>query len=40
MRSEGKPSCYLIDATGNDLDMVDEAGKRTHTYARTAHGTD
>ncbi|KOX32074.1 MULTISPECIES: RHS repeat-associated core domain-containing protein, partial [unclassified Streptomyces] len=35
----GKSFYYLTDATGNVLGLVDEAGKRTHTYAYTAYGT-
>ncbi|MFF9428903.1 RHS repeat-associated core domain-containing protein [Streptomyces sp. NPDC014746] len=40
VRNDGKSSYYLTDATGNVLGLVDEAGKRTHTYAYTAYGTD
>ncbi|MFJ6577003.1 RHS repeat-associated core domain-containing protein [Streptomyces sp. NPDC091368] len=40
MRNEGKPYCNLTDATGKVLDLVDEAGKRTHTYVHTAYGTE
>ncbi|MFF7046571.1 RHS repeat-associated core domain-containing protein [Streptomyces massasporeus] len=29
----GKSYYYLTDATGNVLGLVDDAGKRTHTYA-------
>ncbi|MFE9743102.1 RHS repeat-associated core domain-containing protein [Streptomyces sp. NPDC006477] len=39
VRNGGKSSYYLTDATGNVLGLVDEAGKRTHTYAYTAYGT-
>ncbi|MFF3772117.1 RHS repeat-associated core domain-containing protein [Streptomyces sp. NPDC002232] len=40
MRNEGKSSCYLTDGTGKVLDLVGEAGKRTHTYVYTAYGTE
>ncbi|MGW1958556.1 DUF6531 domain-containing protein [Streptomyces sp. NPDC001920] len=33
MTTGGKPYYYLTDATGNVLGLVDDAGKRTHTYA-------
>ncbi|MFI9773019.1 RHS repeat-associated core domain-containing protein [Streptomyces sp. NPDC052415] len=33
MTTGGKSYYYLTDATGNVLGLVDEAGKRTHTYA-------
>ncbi|MFE6339062.1 RHS repeat-associated core domain-containing protein, partial [Streptomyces sp. NPDC057798] len=33
MTSGGKSYYYLTDATGNVLGLVDDAGKRTHTYA-------
>ncbi|MFF1675630.1 RHS repeat-associated core domain-containing protein [Streptomyces sp. NPDC058256] len=33
MRTGDKSCFYLTDATGNVLGLVDEAGKRTHTYA-------
>ncbi|MGA5499245.1 RHS repeat-associated core domain-containing protein [Streptomyces cinereoruber] len=39
VRNGGKSSYYLTDATGNVIGLVDEAGKRTHTYAYTAYGT-
>ncbi|MEU7696682.1 RHS repeat-associated core domain-containing protein [Streptomyces sp. NPDC039028] len=39
VRSYGKSSYYLTDATGNVLGLVDETGKRTHTYAYTPYGT-
>ncbi|MFI9175622.1 RHS repeat-associated core domain-containing protein [Streptomyces lincolnensis] len=32
MTTGGKSSYYLTDATGNVLGLVDDAGKRTHTY--------
>ncbi|MFF0276907.1 RHS repeat-associated core domain-containing protein [Streptomyces sp. NPDC004330] len=40
VRNDGKSSYYLTDATGNVLGLVDETGKRTHTYAYTPYGTD
>ncbi|WP_395575878.1 RHS repeat-associated core domain-containing protein [Streptomyces sp. BK79] len=33
MTAGGKSYYYLTDATGNVLGLVDDAGKRTHTYA-------
>ncbi|MFF7849046.1 RHS repeat-associated core domain-containing protein [Streptomyces sp. NPDC007910] len=39
VRNGGKSSYYLTDATGNVIGLVDEAGKRTHTYAYTPYGT-
>ncbi|RRR84331.1 RHS repeat protein [Streptomyces sp. RP5T] len=33
MTTGGKSYYYLTDATGNVLGLVDDAGKRTHTYA-------
>ncbi|MEU9171897.1 RHS repeat-associated core domain-containing protein [Streptomyces sp. NPDC048420] len=33
MTTGGKSSYYLTDGTGNVLGLVDDAGKRTHTYA-------
>ncbi|MFE2267494.1 RHS repeat-associated core domain-containing protein [Streptomyces griseosporeus] len=33
MTSGGKSYYYLTDATGNVLGLVDDTGKRTHTYA-------
>ncbi|WP_079194841.1 RHS repeat-associated core domain-containing protein [Streptomyces sp. CB02400] len=33
MTTGGKSFYYLTDATGNVLGLVDDAGKRTHTYA-------
>ncbi|MFG2690842.1 RHS repeat-associated core domain-containing protein [Streptomyces sp. NPDC048405] len=33
MTTGGKSHYYLTDATGNVLGLVDDAGKRTHTYA-------
>ncbi|MFJ3767239.1 RHS repeat-associated core domain-containing protein [Streptomyces sp. NPDC090082] len=39
VRSAGKSYYYLTDATGNVIGLVDEAGKRTHTYAYAAYGT-
>ncbi|MFD5110112.1 RHS repeat-associated core domain-containing protein [Streptomyces cinereoruber] len=39
VHSGGKSYYYLTDATGNVLGLVDETGKRTHTYAYTAYGT-
>ncbi|WP_434100830.1 RHS repeat-associated core domain-containing protein [Streptomyces pharetrae] len=33
MTTRGKSYYYLTDATGNVLGLVDDAGKRTHTYA-------
>ncbi|MFJ8298267.1 RHS repeat-associated core domain-containing protein [Streptomyces sp. NPDC094447] len=39
VRSDGKSFYYLTDATGNVLGLVDEAGKRTHTYAYSPYGT-
>ncbi|MFJ3539615.1 RHS repeat-associated core domain-containing protein [Streptomyces sp. NPDC090109] len=39
VRNGGKSSYYLTDATGNVIGLVDEAGKRTPTYAYTPYGT-
>jgi RHS repeat-associated protein len=33
MTTGGKSYYYLTDGTGNVLGLVDDAGKRTHTYA-------
>jgi hypothetical protein len=33
MTTGGKSYYYLTDATGNVLGLVDDTGKRTHTYA-------
>lgn len=33
MTTGGKSYCYLTDATGNVFRLVDDTGKRTHTYA-------
>ncbi|MFI5677838.1 hypothetical protein [Streptomyces cellulosae] len=33
MTTGGKSSYYLTDATGNVLGLLDDTGKRTHTYA-------
>ncbi|MEV7224876.1 RHS repeat-associated core domain-containing protein [Streptomyces sp. NPDC093681] len=33
MTTGGKSYYYLTDATGNVLGLVDDAGKRAHTYA-------
>ncbi|WP_308282244.1 RHS repeat-associated core domain-containing protein [Streptomyces lichenis] len=38
MRTGGKSHYYLTDATGNVLGLVDDTGKRTHTYSYTAYG--
>ncbi|MFJ6088319.1 RHS repeat-associated core domain-containing protein [Streptomyces sp. NPDC092369] len=38
MTTGGKSSYYLTDATGNVLGLVDDAGKRTHTYAYGSTG--
>ncbi|MFJ6861508.1 RHS repeat-associated core domain-containing protein [Streptomyces werraensis] len=35
----GKSYSYLTDATGNVLGLVDDTGKRTHTYAYGPTGT-
>ncbi|MFF9105185.1 RHS repeat-associated core domain-containing protein [Streptomyces rubrogriseus] len=39
MTTGGKSYYYLTDATGNVLGLVDDAGKRTHTYAYGPTGT-
>jgi hypothetical protein len=36
MTTGGKSYYYLTDGTGNVLGLVDDAGKRTHTYALAA----
>ncbi|WP_349636947.1 hypothetical protein [Streptomyces sp. 378] len=33
MTTGGRSYYYLTDATGHVLGLVDDAGKRTHTYA-------
>jgi RHS repeat-associated protein len=38
MTTGGKSYYYLTDATGNVLGLVDDAGKRTHTYAYAPTG--
>ncbi|HZH27287.1 MAG TPA: RHS repeat-associated core domain-containing protein [Azospirillaceae bacterium] len=38
MTTGGKSYYYLTDATGNVLGLVDDAGKRTHTYAYSPTG--
>ncbi|MFF0208766.1 RHS repeat-associated core domain-containing protein [Streptomyces althioticus] len=39
MTTGGKSYYYLTDATGNVLGLVDDSGKRTHTYAYGPTGT-
>ncbi|MEU8294611.1 RHS repeat-associated core domain-containing protein [Streptomyces pseudogriseolus] len=39
MTTGGKSYYYLTDATGNVLGLVDDTGKRTHTYAYGPTGT-